>query len=174
MKAKRTARRVAVLAALLALASVLFIVESLLPPLLPMAPYVKIGLANAVVLFVIAVFGVCDGFIFILAKNLLTALITGGTFALAFNLAGSISAYLVMAGLYLALFPKISLLSVSVAGAVVNNIARTAVGVLLMEAKSLYLQLPVVSIFGACAGIIVGALTIFMVKYLPERLTKFG
>lgn len=54
---KRSAKRIAALGVLLALASVMFIVESLIPPLLPMAPYVKIGLANSVVLFVIAVFG---------------------------------------------------------------------------------------------------------------------
>ena len=35
---KLSARRIAALGALLAMASVLFVVESLIPPLLPMAP----------------------------------------------------------------------------------------------------------------------------------------
>ncbi len=167
-----TARRVASLGVLLALASTLFIVESLLPPLLPMAPYVRIGLANSVVLFVIVVFGAADGLLFVLLKNAVTALAVS-PFVLPFNLAGSLAAYLAMTVLYL-LFPKVSLASASVAGAILSNIARTAVAVLLMRAGSLFIQLPVICAFGVAAGVIVGVLTTFLIKYLPERLTKFS
>ena len=73
---KFPAGRVAELGVLLALAAVIFVVESLVPPLLPMAPYVKIGLANSIVLLVIILFGARDGFIFVLLKNALTALFT--------------------------------------------------------------------------------------------------
>lgn len=167
-----SARRIAALGVLLAMASVLFIVESLIPPLLPMAPYVKIGLANSVVLFVIIAFGSRDAFIFVLLKNALTALFVT-PFVLPFNLAGSLCAYLAMAGLYAALYPKVSLVSVSAAGAILSNIARTGVAVLIMEAPSLYIQLPFVCVFSVLAGIVIGILTTFLVKYLPERLTKF-
>lgn len=168
---KRSAKRIAALGVLLALASVMFIVESLIPPLLPMAPYVKIGLANSVVLFVIAVFGARDAFVFVLLKNAITALAVS-PFVLPFNLAGSLCAYAVMAALYAAVFPKVSLVSVSVAGAVFSNIARTAVAVLLMQAESLYIQFPFVCAFSVLAGIVIGVLTTFLIKYLPERLTK--
>lgn len=168
---KYSAKRLAALAVLLAAALVLFLVESLVPPLLPMAPYVKIGLANSVVLFVIVVFGARDAFMFVLAKNLLGALF-GSWFAFAFNIAGSVAAFTIMVLLYKLLFPKISLISVSIAGAVASNIARTGVGVMVMEAQSLFIQLPAVCIFSACAGVIIGVLTILLVKYLPERLTK--
>lgn len=171
MTRKFSAKRVAVLGVLLALASVLFIVESLIPPLLPMTPYVKIGLANSVVLLVIIFFGAGDAFLFVLAKNLLTALAVT-PFVLPFNLAGSLSAYLAMASMYSLFFPKISLVSASIAGAILSNIARTSVAVLLMQAPSLYVQLPFVCIFSIAAGIIIGVLTTFLVKYLPERLTK--
>ncbi len=167
-----SAKRIAALAVLLALASIIFLVESLLPPLLPIAPYVKLGLANAIVLFVIAVFGVRDAFIVVIAKNLLTLLILGQTYAFIFNLAGSLSACLIMTALYTVFYPRISLIAISVAGAVLSNIARTAVAVAIMDAKSLYVQLPAVSIFGVFAGIVVGVLTILLIKYLPERLTN--
>ena len=168
---RRTARRLAALAVLLAAALVLFLVESLIPPLLPMAPYVKIGLANSIVLLVIVLFGARDAFLFVLAKNLLGALF-GSLFALAFNLAGSLAAYAVMVLLYRFVFPKVSLVAISVAGAVLSNIARTAVGVWLRDAPSLFIQLPAVCIFSVCAGIVIGVLAVFLVKYLPERLTK--
>ena len=71
---KFTAKRVAVLGVLLAAASIVFIVESLVPPLLPFAPYVKIGLANCFVLFVIIYFGFAEGVIFLVVKNAISAL----------------------------------------------------------------------------------------------------
>ena len=168
---KYSAGRLASLGLLLALSSIVFMVESLIPPLVPMAPYVKIGLANCIVLLVIVCYGAAEAFVFVLAKNLLTSLFVGW-YAFPFNLAGSLAAYCVMAGLYMLLVPKVSLVAVSVAGAIVSNIARTGVAVLIMEAPSLYVQLPVVCAFGTAAGIIVGVLTILCVKLLPERLTN--
>ena len=124
-----------------------------------------------VVLLVIILFGAADAFLFVLAKNLLTALAVS-FFVLPFNLAGSLCAYLAMAAMYVLLYPKVSLVSVSIAGAIVSNIARTGVAVLLMEAPSLYIQLPFICGLSVLAGIVIGILTTFLVKYLPERLTK--
>lgn len=170
---KFTAKRVAVLGVLLAAASIVFIVESLVPPLLPFAPYVKIGLANCFVLFVIIYFGFADGVIFLAVKNAISALWSFSSFVFVFNVAGSFAAFLVMALLYRVAFPKVSLVAVSIAGAVCSNIARTCLASLLMETPSLYVQLPFVCAFSVLAGILVGVLTVLSIKHLPERLTKF-
>ena len=170
---KFTAKRVAVLGVLLAAASIVFIVESLVPPLLPFAPYVKIGLANCFVLFVIIYFGFAEGVIFLVVKNAISALWSFSSFVFVFNVAGSFAAFLVMALLYRVAFPKVSLVVVSIAGAVCSNIARTCLASLLMETPSLYVQLPFVCAFSVLAGILVGVLTVLSIKHLPERLTKF-
>ena len=170
---KISTKKVAAMGVLLAAACIVFLIESLVPTLFPMAPYVKIGLANVFVLLVIIYFGAWQAFVFVLAKNLLTALIAWSTFAFLLNLAGSLCAYLVMAGLYAAVFPRVSLISVSICGAIVSNIARVSVVVLLMQTPSLYLQLPFVSVFSVAAGVIVGVLAILSVKHLPERLTNY-
>ena len=170
---KFTAKRVAVLGVLLAAASIVFIVESLVPPLLPFAPYVKIGLANCFVLFVIIYFGFAEGVIFLVVKNAISALWSFSSFVFVFNVTGSFAAFLVMALLYRVAFPKVSLVAVSIAGAVCSNIARTCLASLLMETPSLYVQLPFVCAFSVLAGILVGVLTVLSIKHLPERLTKF-
>ena len=170
---KKGAKKIAALGVLLAAASIVFLIESLIPPLLPIAPYVKIGLANCFELFVLIPFGARVAFLLSVAKSLVTALFSLNGFTILFNLAGSLCAYLIMAGLYIAVFPKISLVSVSVAGAVMSNIARTCVAVSVMEAPSLFVQLPAVCAFGVAAGIIIGVLTTLSVKHLPERLTNF-
>ena len=43
---KISAHEISVLGIMLAAASIVFLIESLIPPLLPVAPYVKMGLAN--------------------------------------------------------------------------------------------------------------------------------
>ena len=169
---KSTAKRIAALAVLLSVALILFLVESLIPPDLPMAPYVKIGIANCVVLFVLIVFGAKDAFLFVLAKNLLGALF-GSWFAFAFNIAGSMAAFAVMTLFYRCFFPKVSLVCISIAGAVCSNIARTAVAVVMMETQSLFVQLPVICAFSIPAGALVGILTVFLIRFLPARLTYF-
>ena len=72
MKKHFTTKRLAALGVLLAAASVTFLIESLVPPLLPFAPYVKMGLANCFLLLVIVCFGAGDAFLFLIAKNILT------------------------------------------------------------------------------------------------------
>lgn len=170
---KFSAKRIAVLGVLLAAASIVFLVESLVPPLLPVAPYVKIGLANCFVLFVIIYFGFWEGVVFLLVKNAVSALWSFSAFVLVFNAAGSFAAFFVMYLLYRLLFPKVSIVAVSVVGAVFSNIARTCLAALVMETPSLYVQLPFVCAFSVLAGILVGILTVLSVKHLPERLTKF-
>ena len=170
---KFSAKRIAVLGVLLAAASIVFIVESLIPPLLPFAPYVKVGLANCFVLFVIIYFGFAEGVVFLLVKNAISALWSFSVFVFAFNVAGSFAAFFVMYLLYRVAFPRISVVAISVAGAVFSNIARTSLAVLVMETPSLYVQLPFVCAFSVLAGILVGILTVLSVKHLPERLTKF-
>lgn len=65
---KNSVKKLAAEGLLLAAASIVFLIESLIPPLLPVAPYVKIGLANVFVLLVIVRFGVRDAFLFVLVK----------------------------------------------------------------------------------------------------------
>ena len=116
MMKKFSAKRIAVLGVLLAAASIVFIVESLIPPLLPFAPYVKVGLANCFVLFVIIYFGFAEGVVFLLVKNAISALWSFSVFVFAFNVAGSFAAFFVMYLLYRVAFPRISVVAISVAG----------------------------------------------------------
>lgn len=167
---KMSVKKIAIEGLLLAAASIAFLIESLIPPLMPVAPYVKIGVANVFVLFVLVCFGVKDALVFVIAKNLLTALVV--PFAFVLNFAGSLSSFVLMAALYMSFSSRLSLVAVSVAGSMVSNIVRTGVAVVMMDAPSLYVQLPFVGVFGICAGIIIGILTILSLKHLPERLTN--
>lgn len=161
----------AILGVLLALASVTFLLEALLPPILPIAPYVKLGLSNIFILLTIAWFSCLDGLIVVLAKNIITACVSGW-FALLFNIVGSMIAFLAMYLLYTLCFSKISFVAISMVGAVLSNIARTATASLLLTAPSLFLQLPFVVAISIGGGLLVGVVTALIVQFLPQNMQK--
>lgn len=164
-------QKITTLAILLALASVTFLLEALLPPLLPVAPYVKLGLSNIFVLLAITWFNCLDGCIIIFAKNIITAFFSGW-FAFLFNISGSLFAFITMYFLYRFFFPKISYLAISMVGAVFSNIARTATASLLLQAPSLFLQLPFVVAVSIGGGLLVGCITALIVQVLPQKLQQ--
>lgn len=167
-----SAEKAAKLALLTAAGMILFLVEALFPPVLWFAPYVRLGISNAAVLFVLVVYGEKECLIVTLAKVTLGSLVTGAWYAFPFNVAGGVGGALAMIVVYRLFYPRVSLLGVSACGAVVSNLFRTFVGALVMETGGLLLQLPFAAGVGIAAGLLVGILTVLSIKRLPERLLK--
>jgi heptaprenyl diphosphate synthase len=167
-----SSKKIASLSVLVAVSLILFMVESLIPPLFPIAPYVKIGLSNSILIFVLIVYGEKESLIFMLIKNLLGCLILGNWYAFPFNISGSFFSLIIMMLLYKYCFPKISIISISIAGAIISNITRTAVGAIIMQTAGLLLDLPIIAIISVGAGILIGLITIMLIKYLPDKIIK--
>ena len=77
------------LALLTAISLVLFIVENQIPAPVP-APGVKLGLGNIIVVCVLFLYGRREALAVLLAKLLLSALLTGNLGALAYSAAGGL------------------------------------------------------------------------------------
>ena len=165
-----SSKKIAQLSMLIALSLILFLVEALFPPFFPIAPYVKIGLSNSVMLFVLIIYGEKESLLFMLIKNVLGCLILGNWYAFPFNISGSFFSLITMILLYRYIFPKISIISISVAGAIISNIVRTAVGATIMQTAGLLLDLPIIAFISTGAGIIIGAIVVFFIKYLPDKI----
>lgn len=162
-------KKIVLFSVLLAFSLLTFMLESLFPHVLPIAPYVKIGLSNIFVLFVLVIFGEREALLFVILKCFLGSLILGNWYALPFNLSGGIIGVSVMILFYDTVFPKIGIISVSVLGAIASNIARTIVGAIIMETWWLMTQLPFCALVGVAGGVIVGAAVFFIVKFLPDK-----
>ena len=63
MKAKFNAKKVAIAGLFLALALIVSLIESYLPPIIPVLPYAKIGLGNVVLLACFLCLGVWEGYV---------------------------------------------------------------------------------------------------------------
>jgi heptaprenyl diphosphate synthase len=167
---KRAALRLTRIAVYTAVALILFAVESLLPPIFPFAPGVKLGLSNVVTLLAVVTLGYLDAGAVLLTRCLLGAAFGGNVFGLVYSLGGGLAAYAVMCLLYRFALPKISLLSVSVCGAVVHNAVQTAIAALIVSQINYVLLLPLLLIASVIAGLLTGETCRRLVRSLPQRL----
>lgn len=141
---------------LFAVAIVLSIAESSLQ--LPViAPGVKFGLSNIVVMFSLFFLDKKKALLLVLLKSMFV-FITRGSVACILSLCGGLFSIAVMILLLVICKDKISYLAVSIAGAVSHNLGQlTAVSVLYTD-MILWIYLPILLISGIIAGIVTSVL----------------
>ena len=116
------------MAVLVTFAVVIHTVEAALPLPMPV-PGVRLGLANIITLLAIVLYGLRSGLIVSILRTLLGSFFSGSFLSFGFwlSLAGGVSSCLVMALAVLLVKRKaISLVSVSILGAVTHNLAQLA------------------------------------------------
>ncbi|HEY8423610.1 MAG TPA: Gx transporter family protein [Clostridia bacterium] len=161
--------RLARISVFTAAALVMHYLESLLPPLLAFAPGSKMGLSNIITLSAIIFLGYIDAFTILVIRCVLGSLF-GNVFGLVYSLGGGVCAFIVMSLMYKFLCPKISIVGISVSGAVVHNIIQTLIAAAIVRQINLVIILPAMLIASIIAGVFVGFVVYFLVKYLPLSL----
>lgn len=154
-------RRLALVASLASLGSIIYFVESFVPfPL----PYGRWGLSNLVVLITVVLYDWKVIFTVSLLKGILGSLITGRLASVLslMSITGSVAAAACEYLIYrTSLF---GLVGVSIVGSIANNVAQSIVGALIVKSWSFLLILPQMLIFGI-PGAILNA-------YLAERVVR--
>lgn len=165
-------RKIAVLALLTGLGLLSFMLESLLPSMI--LPGAKLGLANAFSLFALAAYGLPEAFLVVIARTVLGSIFAGNVSLLLYSLTAGIVA-VTAARLLLFLSPRVSLLCVSVASAVVHNLVQLAVYCALTQTVLLITYAPYLCLLGVVAGAAVGCAVILTLKALPSSaLQRIG
>ena len=158
-------KKIAVFALFIALAFTLSFLETLIPINIGV-PGVKIGLANLVVVAALYLLDKKEAFAISMIRILISGLVFTGAFSLLYSFTGGILSFIVM--LFAMKSKKISVLGVSVLGAVVHNLGQIIVAAIVMQTPRIVYYLPVLFISGMAAGIIVGIIS----KIIVERLIK--
>ena len=154
--------KVAVMGLAVALAMILSFVESQIPPLFPMIPGIKMGLANIAVVFVLYKLGWKEAVTISLLRVFLVTLLFGNIGLLWYSLAGAV---LSLAGMIaLKKTGLFSGIAVSVIGGVLHNVGQIAVACVLFETDKLLYYLPFLMISGTIAGIAIGLLAGILIK----------
>ncbi len=147
--------RISYIGMLVALGLVLQIVESALPPLLPV-PGAKLGLANLATLMALLMLGPAEAFEVTVIRCLLGGLLRGSVVGLMMSLAGGITATAVMSILWAMPGHLFSINGISIAGAVTHNATQLAVAMLLVHFTGLINYLPWLLLIAIPTGLFIG------------------
>ena len=146
---------------MIALALVFGYVEHLIP--FSVGIYgIKLGLANLATVTVLYLFGgpLAIGVNFI--RIILSSVLFGNVFSLAYSLCGGMLSALVMIALRRT--GKLGATGVSVCGGITHNIAQLAVAILLVDNLKIAFYLPVLLGAGALTGFIIGAVALPIIR----------
>ncbi|MDR1138620.1 MAG: Gx transporter family protein [Clostridiales bacterium] len=163
---KRTCR----IAIFVALALIIFMIESLIPPVFAFAPGAKLGLANVISLCALVLLGVVDSYIVVIVRCLLAVLIVGNPTSLIYSLPSSTLALTTMVLLYTFVFPHISIMSISFVSAIVFNIVQLIVASWVVGNIFVLLLLPLMFLASAGAGVFVGLVSYYTIKHIPIQV----
>jgi heptaprenyl diphosphate synthase len=156
LRTKYSARRIALLGALLALSLVLSVVESMLGALLPLPiPGVKLGLANIISMFLLAYFSLASALAVGILRTLLASLFTGGFGMFLYSAPGAVVSILVMYAA-MTLIKPLSIAGVSMTGACAHNVMQVVVAVLTTGEINLFYYAFILLLVGAVSGTITG------------------
>ena len=160
---------------LVAQASVLHYMESLLPNPIPI-PGVKLGLANIITLLALVLFNFKTAVHISVLRTILGAMLSGTLFGVGFfmSFSGTLAAVCMMA-LLLHVYSGFSLVGVSIAGAIAHNLGQLAMAALILNFSGIFYYLPIMLLSSIPTGIITGLLLVELVKYLRanNRLDKY-
>lgn len=162
------ARRITMTAILTAMSLVAFLLEGLLPTL-PL-PGAKVGLGNLFSLFALCVVGWPAALVVVVVRTTLGCIILGNVGALLYSLTAGVGAMVLCIVLYRLVFPRVSILAISVAGAVLHDVIQTVVYCLVVHNWGMMAYLPYLMLFGLLGGAIVGILTWTVLTKLPASL----
>ena len=159
---------VAKLGLLTAVAIVLGYFEYLLP--VTGIPGVKLGLANTVLLYALYLIDVPSAILLMFLKVGLSGLLFGGPAAMLYSLAGGVLSLVVM---ILARKSKgLSIVGVSVLGAVSHNIAQMVVACFVVETRAILAYLPILLFAAAVTGTLTGLIARYTFRGLRPKTTE--
>ncbi|NLK38678.1 MAG: Gx transporter family protein [Clostridiales bacterium] len=162
-------KHITLLSMLFSEAIVLSIVESFIP--MPALPGVKLGLSNIVVMFTLLSMSKFDALLLVILKGLF-AFITRGFAASVMSISGGLCSILVMILLLLLFKNKISLLMLSVSGALFHNIGQVFAASWL-SGTLLTTYLPLLLLAGVAAGFITSVVLKILLPVLKKSKLKF-
>lgn len=149
------AYRLVVLSLYVAMALILSYIESMIPLPLPI-PGAKIGLPNIITLVSLLTLGWPLTLLVVTARIFLSGFLFGGGFSIVYSLGGGLLSLLVMSLLLHFLKDKISIILVSVFGAISHNLGQVIVAAIVVQTASLLLYFLFLMLLAIPTGLFIG------------------
>ena len=153
MKEKFTVKKIALLGVLTACSLITFLIESLFPSIL--IPGAKLGISNVFVLWTLVLLG---------------GLIVGNPFGIVYGLTAGAVALTVEWVLLRFCYPKVSIVAISVVGAVLHNAVQTILFCLITDTPEFFAYMGYLALIGVLSGGLVGLITYLLIKKIPNSV----
>ena len=152
-------KKIAKISMLLSISVVLALIESFIPIMSGIAPGIKLGLPNIVIVFAIYYLSIKDAIYISVLRVILMGILRTGLFSISFffSLSGALLSLLVM---YLAKkITNMSVVGVSVIGAVGHSVGQILIAVIFLSNINIFYYLPILLISSVITGVIVGIIS---------------
>lgn len=162
-------RKLVLMAVLAAFGSILGLFEAMIP--LPfIAPGLRLGFSNIVVLVSLVLFGFKEGLIVSLMKSILLMLMSGNVSSFMYSFSGALLSSIAM--IISLKFGKrfLSLIGVSIIGSAFHNIAQVTLSSLILSNIMMFSYLPILLILGIFTGFFVGISSIYILRNLKSKM----
>lgn len=165
---KFAAKKIATLAIFTALSLITFIIENQFPPLF--IPGARMGLANIFSFAALIMYSPVEAFIIIAIRTGLGAVFAGNVSALLYSFTGGVVSMAVSSVLTYVLYPRVSVMAVSVIAAVAHNVTQVCVFAAVTNTANMFINLPYFVLLGVLSGAIVGAVIMVIFKKVPKSV----
>ena len=162
-----SAKRLAMLSVLAAMALIMFMVESLFPPLF--LPGAKMGLSNIFSMLAVFLLGPTDALVLVVVRTTLGSVFTGNVSTLLYSMSAGIVSVIVTSLLVEFAYPRVSIVAISVVAAVIHNLTQNIVFCLISNTPQMFAYMPWLALLGVVAGIIVGFAVWFILRSIPVK-----
>ena len=149
------AYRLVILSLYVAMALILSYIESLIPLPLPI-PGAKIGLPNNITLVSLLTLGWPLTLLVVIARIFLSGFLFGGGFSIVYSLGGGLLSLLVMSLLLHFFKNRISIILISVFGAITHNLGQVIVAAIVVQTTSLLLYFLFLMLLAIPTGLFIG------------------
>jgi len=148
-------------------AMILSYIESLLPAI-PIQG-AKLGLANIATVLALSTLNFKSCLLIVIARTLLTGLLFGNMASIIYSMTGGVLSLLAMYLIIKLLRNELSLVSVSIVGAIFHNLGQLGIAILILSNPKLAILLPYLFIIAIPTGLFVGLVSNYLLKYLSKN-----
>lgn len=161
-------KKVSTYGVMIALAFIFSYLDTLVPINIGI-PGVKPGFANIVVLSALYLYDKKDALIISVIRIVLAGVVFSGTYAMLYSLAGGLLSYLAM--IIAVRVKKLSVIGVSVIGAIFHNLGQIIVAAFVTETYHIAYYFPVLIVSAVITGVLIGTLSGIIIKRIYKIRT---
>jgi heptaprenyl diphosphate synthase len=166
-------RKLVLMGLYISMALALHIFEKTLPvPFI--APGAKLGLANIITLTALITLGFKDAFVILMVRILMGSIFGGGVSAFLYSITGGVLSILFMQLTRIVGRKNVSLIGISVVGAVFHNIGQLLAAALIINNVNIFVYLPILFLTAIGTGIFVGLVSRYLVSFINKHVPYFS